>query len=230
VVIDDGDGHVPVVLARFDGGSGTDLLGRLQIDRRAIGRALLRDGAGGQQREASYGKTSNKRRIDFITAPGSGCGSANDRRHGPRRHPREPLAAQKPGTLAGRVQPRCAMPTPLPLAVVQAQLDAYNAQDIDALLATYAPDAELNALHGERLAKGHDEMRPRFLARFKEPDLHAQLLSRTSMGSFVIDHERVTRNFPEGRGSVEMLCVYEVRDGLIQKASFSVGAQTLDAA
>lgn len=121
------------------------------------------------------------------------------------------------------------MTTPSPLAVVQAQLDAYNAKDIDALLATYAPDAEQYALHGERLARGHAEIRPRFLARFKEPDLHAQLLSRTAMGSFVIDLELITRNFPEGRGSVEMLCVYEVRDGLIQKASFSVGAQTLHA-
>jgi hypothetical protein len=119
------------------------------------------------------------------------------------------------------------MPTPSPLKVVQAQLDAFNAKDIDALLATYAPQAEQHALHGERLARGHAEMRPRFATRLAEPDLHAQLLSRTVMGSFVIDLELITRNFPEGRGSVEMLCVYEVRDGLIQKASFSVGTQTL---
>jgi hypothetical protein len=116
-----------------------------------------------------------------------------------------------------------------PQAVVQAQLDAYNAKDIDALLATYAPNAEQFALHGERLAHGHAEMRPRFLARFKEPDLHARLLSRMAMGSFVVDHEHIMRNFPEGIGSVEMLCVYEVRDGLIHKASFSVGTQTLHA-
>jgi hypothetical protein len=64
-----------------------------------------------------------------------------------------------------------------PLAVVQAQLDAYNAKDIDALLATYAPDAEQYVLHGERLAQGHAQMRERFLARFAEPDLHARLLS-----------------------------------------------------
>ena len=32
---------------------------------------------------------------------------------------------------------------PSPLAVVQAQLDAYNAKDIEALLATYAPDAPI---------------------------------------------------------------------------------------
>ena len=45
-----------------------------------------------------------------------------------------------------------------PLAVVQAQLDAYNAKDIDALLQTYASDAEQFTLHGELLAQGHTQL------------------------------------------------------------------------
>lgn len=109
-----------------------------------------------------------------------------------------------------------------PSEVVQAQLDAYNAKDIDALLATYHPDAEQYAMHGELLARGHAAMRPRFIGRFAEPDLHATMLQRAVVGNFVMDHERVTRNFSQGRGEVEMLCVYEVRDGLIVKASFAV--------
>jgi len=108
-------------------------------------------------------------------------------------------------------------------ALVQRQLDAYNAKDIDALLATYAPDAEQFAIHGERLARGHAQMRERFLARFAEPDLHARLVSRKVIDAFVIDHEVITRNFPEGRGTLEMLCIYEVRDGLIRKATFVAG-------
>ncbi|WP_137748776.1 nuclear transport factor 2 family protein [Acidovorax sp. NB1] len=114
-----------------------------------------------------------------------------------------------------------------PLAVVQAQLDAYNAKDIDALLATYAPDAEQYVLHGERLAQGHAQMRERFLTRFAEPDLHARLLSRTVVGAMVVDSELITRNFPEGQGTVEMLCVYEVVNGRIQRASFATGAKRL---
>jgi heme-degrading monooxygenase HmoA len=110
-----------------------------------------------------------------------------------------------------------------PQAVVQHQLDAYNAKDIEGLLATYAPDAEQYALHGERLAKGNEEIRARFLARFAEPDLKADLLARSAAGNFVVDHEVVTRNFPEGRGSVEMICVYEVVDGRIRRASFGMG-------
>lgn len=108
-----------------------------------------------------------------------------------------------------------------PEKVVQAQLDAYNAKDIDALLGTYHPDAEQYTMHGGLVARGHAAMRPRFLARFSEPDLHATLLHRAVVGNFVMDHERVTRNLPEGRGEVEMLCVYEVLDGLIVKASFA---------
>ena len=111
--------------------------------------------------------------------------------------------------------------------LIQRQLDAYNAKDIEALLATYAHDAEQHTLHGELLARGHAEMRPRFLVRFAELDLHARLLSRIVMGHIVTDLELITRNFPEGRGTVEMLCIYELSDGLIQKASFALGPKQL---
>jgi putative hydrolase of HD superfamily len=116
-----------------------------------------------------------------------------------------------------------------PLSVVQAQLDAYNAKDVDALLRTYAPDAEQFTLHGDLLARGHQQLRERFLARFEEPDLHARLVSRVVVGNIVADAELITRNFPEGLGTLEMLCVYEVVDGRIQRASFALGEKTLRA-
>ncbi len=119
------------------------------------------------------------------------------------------------------------MPNQSALAVVQAQLDAYNAKDIDALLATYAPDAEQYVLHGELLARGHEQMRVRFLARFAEPNLHARLLSRTVIGNVVADLELIARTFPEGLGTIEMLCLYEVADGRIRKASFVTGEKRL---
>ncbi|HSI56799.1 MAG TPA: GNAT family N-acetyltransferase [Ideonella sp.] len=127
---------------------------------------------------------------------------------------------------------RFAGPTPQPLSalpvdVVQRQLEAYNAKHLDAWLATYAAGAQQFALHGELLAAGHEQMRVRMQARFEEPDLHARLLHRTVMGAVVVDHEVVTRNFPEGAGTMEMLCVYEVADGLIQKASFAFGEKKL---
>ena len=80
-----------------------------------------------------------------------------------------------------------------PLFVVQTQLDAFDAKDVNALMSTYSPDSEQFALHGERLAKGHDELRPHYMARFEEPNLFVRLLSRNVAGNIVIDLELVTR-------------------------------------
>lgn len=112
-------------------------------------------------------------------------------------------------------------------ALVQRQLDAYNNKDIDAWLNTYAKDAKQFSLQGECLATGHEEMRQRMVIRFKEPDLHAHLLNRIVMENVVVDHEVVTRNFPEGKGEMEMLCVYQIENGLISTASFSLGQPKL---
>jgi putative hydrolase of HD superfamily len=111
--------------------------------------------------------------------------------------------------------------------VVQRQLDAYNAKDVSAWLSTYAPDAQQFTLHGDRLAMGREEIGVRIVSRFAEPELHAKVLARSVMGSFVVDHELITRNFPEGKGTIEMLCVYEVVDGYIQRASFALGEKRL---
>lgn len=114
-----------------------------------------------------------------------------------------------------------------PEVVVQRQLDAYNAKDVDAWLSTYAPDAKQFELGGPLLADGHAQIRARALARFHEPHLHAQLIRRQTFGNVVIDHEDLTRTFPEGPGRVELVCVYLVEKGLIQSASFAIGPQTL---
>lgn len=114
-----------------------------------------------------------------------------------------------------------------PAATVQRQLDAYNAKNMDAWLATYAPDAKQFALGGELLAAGHAAIRARTAPRFTEPNLFAKLLSRTVIGSVVIDHEEVTRTFPEGPGHVELVCIYQVANGQIQSATFSIGSPVL---
>lgn len=112
--------------------------------------------------------------------------------------------------------------------VVQRQLEAYNARDVDALLQTYAVDAQQFEFPGKLIASGHDEIRPRMALRFAEPNLHAKLLRRETIGHIVIDHEEVTRTFPDGTGKVEMIAIYEVRNGLIQSASVAVGARVMD--
>lgn len=114
-----------------------------------------------------------------------------------------------------------------PEIVIQRQLDAYNAKDLDTWLSTYAADAKQFELGGKLLAEGHAQIRARTSLRFAEPNLHAQLIRREVFGNIVIDHEDVTRTFPEGPGRVELVCVYVVENGLIQSASFAFGPQTL---
>lgn len=114
-----------------------------------------------------------------------------------------------------------------PEAVVQRQLEAYNAKDIDALMATFADDVEAFEYPNTLLFSGIEKMRQRLAGRLQEPNLHAQLLNRIVMGNLVIDHEIVTRTFPEGAGQLETIVIYEVRDGKIAKNWFVVGTKTL---
>lgn len=106
--------------------------------------------------------------------------------------------------------------------VVQRQLDAYNAHQLEAWLATYHADAEQFLLHGGLLASGRKAMRERMMERFDDVALHAELLSRTVMANIVVDHELVTRTMPTGLAVIEMICLYEVKEGLIAKATFAM--------
>jgi hypothetical protein len=110
------------------------------------------------------------------------------------------------------------MPVASPEAVVQLQLDAYNSRDIEALLAIYASDAQMFEHPSKLLASGTAELRERFSARFREPNLHAALLKRIVAGTIVIDHEKVSRTFPEGKGEIELVMIYEVKNDRIVKA------------
>ena len=114
-----------------------------------------------------------------------------------------------------------------PEILIQKQLDAYNARDIDAMMATYAEDAQQFEHPDKLLASGAGQIRERFTARFKEPNLHAVLVKRIVAGNMVIDHEQVTRTFPEGPGKIELVCIYEVQNEKIARAWFVFGARTL---
>jgi hypothetical protein len=111
---------------------------------------------------------------------------------------------------------------PDPAAVVQRQLDAYNAHDIDALLATYGAAARQFEHPGTLLASGAEQIRARMTARFADGKLHAKLLRRVVMGNIVIDHELITHSTSEGTAAVEAVAIYEVADGKIRSASVKI--------
>jgi len=117
---------------------------------------------------------------------------------------------------------------PTPESIVQRQLDAYNARDVDALLATYAEDVQQFEYPDTLLCNGAAALRERMTARLSDPLLHARLINRITMGQTVIDHEEVTRTFPDGVGKIELVAIYEVRDGKISTARFISGKITRD--
>jgi hypothetical protein len=106
-----------------------------------------------------------------------------------------------------------------PLPVVQAQLDAYNAQDIDEFAEVFAEDAEIfmNIGDQEPAMKGREEIRERYGRMFKEnPQNKSTLMGRMVQGNFVFDHELIT-----GReNAFRIVAIYEVRNEMIQRAWF----------
>ena len=95
-------------------------------------------------------------------------------------------------------------------------------------MAAYAADAEQFEHPTKLLASGAAQIRERFVARFKEPNLHAHLVKRIAASNVVIDHEPVTRSFPGGAGKIELIAIYEVQNDKIAKAWFIFGAKTLN--
>jgi hypothetical protein len=106
---------------------------------------------------------------------------------------------------------------------VREQLAAYNARDIDAFMRWWADDAQYYEFPDRLLASGAAAIRERHIARFAEPNLFGKLLSRIVVDDLAVDHETVTRNFPDGPGEVDVVAIYQVRDGKIAKAWFKLG-------
>lgn len=115
---------------------------------------------------------------------------------------------------------------PTPEQVVQRQLEAYNARDIEALMDTYAEHAVQLTYPDTVLAEGAAAIRARMAVRLAEPDLHAHLIRRIVSEKVVVDQELVSRSFNGGPGTVEAIAIYTVEDGRIVRACF-INASTV---
>lgn len=99
-------------------------------------------------------------------------------------------------------------------SVVQRQLEAYNARDLERFLAEFADDVRLYRPPSPEPAIAGKQALADFYAkeRFSRPALHAEILNRMVLGNKVIDHERISgvRDEP-----FEVVVVYRVVDGRI---------------
>jgi uncharacterized protein (TIGR02246 family) len=105
-----------------------------------------------------------------------------------------------------------------PVDVVQAQLEAYNAQDLEAFCACFAKDCVIADLNGAVTQEGLGQIRERYEGMFAQyQENKAHIVDRMAVGNVVIDHERIKRS-PEL--SLEAIAIYTVRDGLISRVDF----------
>jgi hypothetical protein len=104
--------------------------------------------------------------------------------------------------------------------LVQRQLDAYNAQDLDAMLACYAPDCVIANLNGTVTETSREALHARYARTFADfPENRARLVNRISVGNMVIDHEDVSRG--PGKDRFEVIAIYTVRNGQIARVDFA---------
>ena len=106
-----------------------------------------------------------------------------------------------------------------PEAIAQAQLDAYNAQDLDAFVGWFAEDVTVADLNAAPILHGRDAYRARYADLFAQyPQNRVELLSRMVIGSTVIDHERVFRS--PGATPFEVAAIYSLAGDKIARVDF----------
>ena len=108
--------------------------------------------------------------------------------------------------------------TPTPEMLVQQQLNAYNARNIDAFLEPYSDSVAIYNFNGKLLTKGKDQLRKQYSGFFdKSADLHCQILNRMVQGNTVIDQENVTIT---GRKPFGGIAVYTIEHNKISTVHF----------
>ncbi len=102
-------------------------------------------------------------------------------------------------------------------AIIDKQLDAYNARDIDAFLATYTEDISVFNYPDRLSYEGQERMRKGYGEFFSNtPDLHCEIKQRIVIGNTIIDEEYITAN----GNNFSAVAIYEVADGKIARVTF----------
>lgn len=106
-----------------------------------------------------------------------------------------------------------------PLSIFQAQVDAFNARDVETFLSTYAVDATIT--NGTpNVLQGHDRMREHYTSRLADPSLRCDVLAtRQFSDRWIVAHERVS----DDTTTTEVIATFEIVEGLIQRSSLVLG-------
>ncbi len=102
--------------------------------------------------------------------------------------------------------------------LVQQQLNAYNAHNLDAFLVPYDDDVELYDFPNTLMSKGKEAMKKSYSFMLsKLPGLHCELTGRIINGNTIIDHEKVTGI---GNKPIEAVAIYHIENNKIKKVYF----------
>jgi hypothetical protein len=103
-----------------------------------------------------------------------------------------------------------------PEEIVQRQVEAYNAHDLDAFASFYSETIQMIRLPANEPAiRNKAELKEFYGAnRFKAANLHAEIVNRIILGNKIIDHERISGLQPD---PFEVVVIYEVNNGLIDR-------------
>lgn len=99
--------------------------------------------------------------------------------------------------------------------IVQQQVNAYNAHDLEAFLSFYADTAAIYEFPDKPLARGKGEMRKMYSFLNNANGLHANITNRIIVGNKVCDHESILR---DGRKVLEGVAIYYIENNRISKA------------
>ena len=101
------------------------------------------------------------------------------------------------------------------LDTVNAQLDAFNAHDISAFVATYSADAVITGVAPEPII-GRDALHAFYGPRLANPELSCTIDTVVQFGERWVVAREYVRN---GDVSTETIATFDVVDGLIQRAT-----------
>ena len=104
--------------------------------------------------------------------------------------------------------------------IASAQLEAYNAQDLEKYVTYFTQDCIVSGLNGTPTETSREAIKARYAKAFAQfPQNKAKLLSRIAVGNTVGDHELVIR--APGGEQFEIIAIYTFRDGLIARVDFA---------
>lgn len=122
------------------------------------------------------------------------------------------LQAQAPAPPAPSVPPATGL-----MAIVQRQMDAYNAHDAQAYAACFTPDAQFVRHPGITALSGHDEIYKAFAKFFREHKAaRLRVLYRAELGPTTVIEHQVTEGADQN--ALPGLVIYKIQNGLIAAA------------